>query len=69
MIWRIMRRFAELTGEPQAMPPSTIYAMIDGLFQQGLLKHLSGDPNAIDQLQADVGLVISMITSSSARPG
>ena len=39
MIWRIMRRFAELTGEPQSMPPSTIYAMIDGLFQQGLLKH------------------------------
>ena len=43
MIWRIMGRFAELTGEPQTMPPSVIYAMIDGLFQQCLLKHLSGD--------------------------
>ena len=55
MIWRIMCRFAELTGEPQSMPPSTIYAMIDGLFQQCLLKHLSGDPHAIDQMQAESG--------------
>ena len=33
MIWRIVSRFAELTGEPQTMPPSVIYAMLDGLFQ------------------------------------
>jgi len=50
------------------MPPSTIYAMIDGLFQQCLLKHISGDPHAIDQMQADVRPVISKITSSSAPP-
>jgi hypothetical protein len=68
MIWRIMGRFAELTGEKQSMPPSTIYAMIDGLFQQCLLKHLSGDRQAIDQLQADVRLVISKITRPSAPP-
>ena len=68
MIWRIMCLFAELTGENQSMPPSTIYAMIDGLFQQCLLKHLSGDPHAIDQMQADVRLVISTITRSSATP-
>jgi AcrR family transcriptional regulator len=69
MIWRIMCRFAELTGEPQSMPPSTIYAMIDGLFQQCLLKHLSGDRQAIDQMKADVRLVLSKITSSSVPPG
>ena len=66
MIWRIIRRFAELTGEPQTMPPSVIYAMIDGLFQQCLLKHLSGDAHAIDRLQADVRLVLSKITSNPA---
>lgn len=69
MIWRIMRRFAELTGEPQSMPPSTIYAMIDGLFQQGLLKHLAGDPQAIARMQADVRLVLSRITASPAPAG
>jgi AcrR family transcriptional regulator len=71
MIWRIMCRFAELTGEPQSMPPAVIYAMIDGLFQQCLLKHLSGDNHAIDQMQADVRLVLSKITNdpaASVRP-
>jgi hypothetical protein len=62
MIWRIMCRFAELTGEPQSMPPSAIYAMIDGLFQRCLLKHLSGDSHAIEQMQADVRLLISKLT-------
>jgi AcrR family transcriptional regulator len=66
MIWRIISRFAELTGEPQTMPPSVIYAMIDGLFQQGLLKHLSGDARAIDQMQADVRLVLSKIARNPA---
>jgi AcrR family transcriptional regulator len=61
MIWRIVSRFAELTGEPQRMPSSILYAMMDGLFQQSLLKHLSGDPQAISQMQADVRLVVSKI--------
>jgi AcrR family transcriptional regulator len=66
MIWRIICRFVELTGEPQTMPPPVIYAMIDGLFQQGLLKHLSGDADAITQMQADVRLVLSMIVKNPA---
>jgi AcrR family transcriptional regulator len=69
MIWRIMCRFVDLTGEPQTMPPPVIYAMIDGLFQQGLLKHLSGDAQAIDQMQADVRLVLSKITRNPAAAG
>src|SRR6201987_4547083 len=67
MIWRIMCRFAELSGEPQSMPPRVIYSMIDGLFQQCLLKHLSGDADAIGQMQADVGLVLSKITKNPAE--
>ena len=66
MIWRIVCRFAELTGEPQTMPPSVIYALLDGLFQQCLLKHLSGDPGAIAQLRADVRLVVSKIATNPA---
>jgi len=66
MIWRIVCRFPELTGEPQTMPPSVIYALLDGLFQQCLLKHLSGDPGAIAQLQADVRLVVSKIATNPA---
>ncbi len=35
MIWRVMSRFAEITGEPVRAPSSVTYAMFDGLFQQG----------------------------------
>jgi AcrR family transcriptional regulator len=66
MIWRIMSRFAELTGEPQMLPPPMIYALIDGLFQQALLKHLSGDAGAIAQMQADVRLLLSKVTRDPA---
>ena len=61
MIWRIMSRFAELTGEPQQMPPSVLYAVLDGLFQQCLLKHLSGDPAAVAEMQADVRSVLARV--------
>ena len=69
MIWRVVSRFAELTGEPQILPPSVIYAVIDGLFQQGLLKHLSGDSHAIAQMQADVRLVVSKLAKDPAAAG
>jgi len=59
MIWRIMSRFAELTGEPQQMTPAVIYAVFDGLFQQCLLKHLAGDPQAIEHMQIDVRAVLA----------
>jgi AcrR family transcriptional regulator len=68
MIWRIVCRFAELTGEPQTIPPSVIYALLDGLFQQCLLKHLSGDAEAIARMQADVRLVVSKIARNPTAP-
>ena len=64
MIWRIMSRFAELTGEPQQMPPSVLYAVLDGLFQQCLLKHLSGDSAAVAEMQADVKSVLARVTKA-----
>jgi AcrR family transcriptional regulator len=61
MIWRIMSRFAELSGEAPGMPPSATYALFDGLFQQALLKHLSGDATAIETMQADVRQAITRL--------
>ena len=61
MIWRIMTRFSELTGEPQQMSPAVLYAVFDGLFQQCLLKHLAGDAQAIPQMEADVLAVLEKI--------
>jgi AcrR family transcriptional regulator len=61
MIWRIMSRFAELSGESGGMPPSATYALFDGLFQQALLRHLSGDAKAIETMQADVRQAITRL--------
>ena len=61
MIWRVLSRFAELTGAPVNVPSGVAYAMFDGLFQQGLLKHLSGDKKAVATMQSNVRLVVSQL--------
>ncbi|MGA2551365.1 MAG: TetR/AcrR family transcriptional regulator [Burkholderiaceae bacterium] len=61
MIWRVLSRFAAITGEPVRLPSNVAYAMFDGLFQQSLMKHLSGDRNAVAQMQANVRLVVSQL--------
>lgn len=54
MIARIVGQYAELSGRPLAFPLSTTYAIYDGLFQQALLRHLTGDPVAADDLAANI---------------
>jgi len=66
MIWRIVSRLAELGGVALGVTPSAIYASIDGLFQNYLLKHLSGDLHAIPNMQADVRLVMTRIAGGAA---
>ena len=61
MIWRIVSRFLELSGAQRALSASATYAIMDGLFQQYLLKRLSGDEAAIANMQADVRLVLGRI--------
>jgi len=68
MIWRVLSRFAEITGAPVRAPSSVAYAMFDGLFQQGLLKHLSGDRKAVATMQAHVRLVVSQLVAVPVVP-
>ena len=68
MIWRIMSRFAELSGTPPDMPASATYALFDGLFQQALLRHLSGDAEAADRMKADVRkAILRLFPAPSAK--
>jgi hypothetical protein len=48
-------------------PSSITYAMFDGLFQQALLKHLSGDKKAVAKMQADVRLVVSQLVGATTQ--
>jgi AcrR family transcriptional regulator len=66
MIWRVMSRFAEITGEAVRVPSGVAYAMFDGLFQQALLKHLSGDKKAVATMQSNVRLVVSQLVGRPA---
>ncbi len=62
MVWRVVERYAELTGRPTALPPAAAYGVLDGLFQQALLGHLRGDPVAMDTIVAQVhGLMPLML--------
>ncbi|PZA12353.1 TetR/AcrR family transcriptional regulator [Rhodopseudomonas palustris] len=61
MVWRVVSRFSELGGKTPAMSPESLYAVFDGLFQKYLLRHLSGDAQAIPDLQAELRRLLPMI--------
>jgi AcrR family transcriptional regulator len=61
MIWRIMTRFFDLAGRAPTLSPSAAYAVMDGLFQQYLLRHLSGDKSAVGHLHVDVRNVLTRL--------
>ncbi len=61
MIWRVMSRFAALSGVPLRLPANVLYATFDGIFQQCLQKHLAGDKKAVAAMQKDVRLIVSQL--------
>ena len=54
MIWRVVTRYAELDDAELSVTSATAYAMFDGLFQQALLRHLAGSPEAVDRLAEQI---------------
>jgi AcrR family transcriptional regulator len=54
MIWRTVEAYAGLVGAIPTCAPSFAYATVDGLFQQALLRHLAGAPDALDTLREGV---------------
>ncbi|MFI5956371.1 TetR/AcrR family transcriptional regulator [Cryptosporangium sp. NPDC051539] len=54
MIWRVVERYAELSGRPPVCTPQAAYGLLDGAFQQALLGHLTGREGALDNLVAQV---------------
>lgn len=51
MIWRVLSRYGELAGAGLIPDSPTAYAMLDGVFERALLRHLSGDAAAADGLR------------------
>ena len=61
MIWRVVTRLTDLTGTQPVLSSPVTYALFDGLFQQGLLKHLSGDLDAAPAFQAAAQDVLALV--------
>jgi TetR/AcrR family transcriptional repressor of bet genes len=57
MVWRVVARYAELSGREPALPPGTVYGLLDGLFQQALLAYPDA-PEALGNLSDQVRRVM-----------
>jgi hypothetical protein len=64
MIWRIVSQYAELIGQPPTVSPTVAYAIFDGLFQHGLIKHLCGEAGAADELRTCVEDMLPTLVGS-----
>jgi AcrR family transcriptional regulator len=58
MIWRIVAKYAELSGTPLAVSPDLAYAVLDGVFQHALLRQLGGDTSAAATLDENIQQVL-----------
>ena len=64
MIWRIVSKYAELSEAQLAVTPDLAYAVMDGLFQHALLRHLGGDASAAADLDSNVQHVLQSLLAS-----
>ncbi len=61
MMWRVIERYALLSGATASLDPQATYALFDGLFEKALLGHLSGDPDAAARLSERVRWLLPQI--------
>jgi TetR/AcrR family transcriptional repressor of bet genes len=66
MIWRVVSRYAELAGREPVADPGATYGLLDGLFQQALLRHLAGDEAVLDTLAAQVHGLLPLLLRPAA---
>ncbi|WP_242110727.1 TetR/AcrR family transcriptional regulator [Luteimonas aquatica] len=61
MTWRVFSRYAELGGQQPTLGSAALYALLDGLFQQCLFRHVSNDPQAIPDLLRELRRLLPML--------
>lgn len=69
MIWRIVERYSELAGRAVVLDPQTCYAMLDGIFEKALLRHLAGDETAAPRLAQRARQVLPLLLEVGSRSG
>jgi AcrR family transcriptional regulator len=61
MVGRVVGRYADLRNREPALARPAAYATFDGLFQQALLRQVSGVGTAAEQLRADVVRLLVLV--------
>ena len=64
MIWRVVSRHAELRHTVPAVSSVTAYSVFDGLFENCLIRHLTGDADAAERLRTESAWLISTLTTA-----
>ena len=67
MIWRVLQRYSQLAGRPPVVTAPVAYAMLDGVFEATLLRHLAGDPGALDRLRATVVAALPLLLAGATE--
>ena len=67
MVWRVLRRYAELSGRELAVTSSEAYAVFDGVFERALLRHLAGQPDALPTLHATAQSLAAQLLTGHGR--
>lgn len=65
MIWRIVTRYAELSGSTLTVSSRLAYALLDGVFQQALFWHLAGGDTTAAELREHVGQVLDRVVAAN----
>jgi TetR/AcrR family transcriptional repressor of bet genes len=68
MVWRIVSRYSELADREVAMDAASAYGVLDGLFQAALLGHVTGNPEALPTLVAQVHGLLPLTLSPLPQP-
>lgn len=59
MVWAIVKRYSELVGRPPVFDSGLGYALVDGLFQNELIRFLRGDTEAVDRIRRDIAALLA----------
>jgi AcrR family transcriptional regulator len=64
MIWRILARYAELTGGSPTVDAPTAYALVDGLFEQAVVGYAADPDHVSTQLVDRVSQVLPKLITA-----
>ncbi|ANZ40843.1 TetR family transcriptional regulator [Lentzea guizhouensis] len=63
MVWRVVSRYAELSGGTLSVSPAVVYVTLDGIFHRALLHHLGGQADTVASLRHELPGVIALLAA------